>query len=101
MTTANAAAPDVRDPQSPLFQRISGAYERAVGSPMPLAAIGGGTDAKGQVNLVAAGPLFTVAFGPPINYHGLDEGAPIEDLQLGARILNQIMLDEIASKTAK
>lgn len=101
VATANAAAPDVRDPQSPLFQRISGAYERAVGSPMPLAAIGGGTDAKGQVNLVAAGPLFTVSFGPPINYHGLDEGAPIEDLQLGARILNQIMLDEIASKTAK
>lgn len=101
MTTAHAAAPDVRDPQSPLFQRISGAYERAVGTPMPLAAIGGGTDAKGQVNLVAAGPLFTLAFGPPINYHGLDEGAPIEDLQLGARILYEIMQAEIADKTAK
>jgi len=101
VTTVNAAAPDVRDPQSPLFQRINSAYERAVGSPMPLAAIGGGTDAKGQVNLVAAGPLFTLAFGPPINYHGLDEGAPIEDLRLSARILYQIMLGEIANKTAK
>lgn len=101
MTTANAAVPDVRDPQSPLFQRISGAYERAVGEPMPLAAIGGGTDAKGQVNLVAAGPLFTVAFGPPVNYHGLNEGAPIEDLRLGARILHQIMQDEIANTAAK
>ena len=68
---------------------------------MPLAAIGGGTDAKGQVNLVAAGPLFTVAFGPPVNYHGLNEGAPIEDLRLGARILHQIMQDEIANTAAK
>ena len=101
VATVNAASPDVRDPQSPRFQRISGAYERAVGAPMPLAAIGGGTDAKGQVNLVAAGPLFTLAFGPPINYHGLNEGAPIEDLQLSARILYQIMLDEIANKTTR
>ena len=101
VTSTNAAAPDVRNPQSPLFQRISGAYQRAVGSPMPLAAIGGGTDAKGFVNLVAAGPLFSLAFGPPINYHGLGEGAPIEDLRLSARILYQIMLGEVANKTAK
>lgn len=101
VTTANAASPDVRNPQSPQFQRISGAYQRAVGSPMPLAAIGGGTDAKGQVNLIAAGPLFSLAFGPPINYHGLNEGAPIEDLRLSARIVYQIMLDEIANKAAK
>lgn len=101
VTSTNAAAPDVRNPQSPLFQRISSAYERAVGSPMPLAAIGGGTDAKGVVNLVAAGPLFSLAFGPPINYHGLGEGAPIEDLRLSARILYQIMLGEVANKTAK
>ena len=71
--------------------------------PPPLAAsgIGGGTDAQGNVNLVAAGPLFTLAFGPPINYHGLGEGAPIEDLRLSARILYQIMLGEVANKTTK
>ncbi|AKJ30116.1 succinyl-diaminopimelate desuccinylase [Caldimonas brevitalea] len=101
VTTVNAGSPDVRDPQSPRFQRISAAYERVVGTPMPLAAIGGGTDAKGQVNLVAAGSLFTLGFGPPINFHGLGEGAPIEDLKLSARILYQIMLDEIANKTAR
>ena len=101
VTSTNAAAPDVRDPQSPLFQRIGSAYTRVVGTPMPLAAIGGGTDAKGLVNLVAAGPLFSLAFGPPVNYHGLNEGAPIEDLRLSARILYQIMLGEIANKTAR
>lgn len=101
VTTVNAASPDVRDPQSPRFQRIDAAYQRAVGAPMPLAAIGGGTDAKGQVNLVAAGALFSLGFGPPINFHGLGEGAPIEDLQLSARILYQIMLGEIADNTAR
>lgn len=101
MTTVNAASPDVRDPQSPRFRRIGAAYQRAVGAPMPLAAIGGGTDAKGQVNLVAGGALFTLGFGPPINFHGIGEGAPIEDLQRSARILYQIMLDEIAEKSAR
>ena len=100
MTTVNAASPDVRNPQSPLFRRIGDAYQRAVGAPMPLAAIGGGTDAKGQVNLVAGGALFTLGFGPPINFHGIGEGAPIEDLQRSARILYQIMRDEIAQKSA-
>ena len=101
VTTVNADAPDVRDPQSPLFQRIDAAYQQAVGAPMPLAAIGGGSDAKGQVNLVAAGALFSLGFGPPINFHGLNEGAPIEDLKLSARILYQIMLGEIAHRAAR
>ncbi|WP_081528224.1 M20/M25/M40 family metallo-hydrolase [Rubrivivax gelatinosus] len=99
VSTATAASPDVRDPQSPRFQRIGDAYQRATGTPMPLAAIGGGTDAKGQLNLVAGGALFTLGFGPPINFHGIDEGAPIEDLKLSARILYQIMREEIAAKT--
>jgi succinyl-diaminopimelate desuccinylase len=96
VTTVNAASPDVRDPQSPRFKRIGAAYQQVVGAPMPLAAIGGGTDAKGLVNLVAAGSLFSLGFGPPINFHGLNEGAPIEDLQRSARILYQVMLNEIA-----
>jgi succinyl-diaminopimelate desuccinylase len=101
VTTVNAASPDVRDPQSPLFRRIGAAYQRAAGAPMPLAAIGGGTDAKGLVNLVAGGALFTLGFGPPINFHGQNEGAPINDLQLSARILHQIMVDEVAAQTAR
>jgi len=101
VATVNAASPDVRDPQSARFRRIDAAYQRVIGAPMPLAAIGGGTDAKGHINLVAAGSLFSLGFGPPINFHGLNEGAPIEDLQRSARILYQIMVDEIANKTAK
>ena len=65
------------------------------------AAIGGGTDAKGHVALVAAGSLFSLGFGPPVNFHGLNEGAPLEDLWLSARILYQIMLDEIADKPTR
>jgi len=44
---------------------------------------------------------FSLGFGPPINFHGLNEGAPIEDPQRSARILYQIMLDEIADKTGR
>lgn len=94
--TANLDAPDVRDPQSATFRRINDAYQRVMGQPMEAAAIGGGSDAKGQVKLVAAGALFRVGFGPPINFHGLNEGAPLEDLRQSARILYRIMLDEIA-----
>ena len=76
-------------------------YLEVVGAPMAAAAIGGGTDAKGHVALVAAGSLFSLGFGPPVNFHGLNEGAPLEDLRLSARILYQIMLDEIADKTTR
>ena len=74
-----------------------------VGAPMAAAAIGGGTDAKGHVALVAAGSLFSLGFGPPRQFPrpDLNEGAPLEDLRLSARILYQIMLDEIADKTTR
>jgi len=101
VATVNVDAPDVRDPQSATFQRIGAAYQRVMGAPMEAAAIGGGSDAKGHVELVAAGSLFSIGFGPPVNFHGLNEGAPVEDLRLSARILYQIMLDEIADKTAR
>ena len=101
VATVNVDAPDVRDPQSASFQRIGAAYQRVVGAPMEAVAIGGGSDAKGHVELVAAGSLFSLGFGPPVNFHGLNEGAPIEDLRLSARILYQIMLDEIADKTTR
>jgi succinyl-diaminopimelate desuccinylase len=101
VTTVNVDAPDVRDPQSAIFQQIGAAYQRVVGAPMAAVAIGASTDAKGHVELVAAGSLFSLGFGPPVNFHGLNEGAPIEDLRLSARILYQIMLDEIADNTTR
>jgi succinyl-diaminopimelate desuccinylase len=87
--------PDVRLPESSALKRISQAYEQVMNTPCPALAIGGGTDAKGNTNLIAAGALFTDKFGPPINYHGIDEGAPVEDLRKSANILYSLLKDEV------
>jgi len=65
------------------------------GKPSPAFAIGGGTDAKGNTRLIAGGALFTNSMGPPINYHGFDEGAPVNDLKIGARIIYRLFVNEI------
>jgi succinyl-diaminopimelate desuccinylase len=57
-------------------------------------AIGGGTDAKGKPQLVAAGALFTSDLGAPINYQGIDEGAPIIDLVNSQKILISLLREE-------
>lgn len=58
-------------------------------------AIGGATDAHGRLELITAGSLFTDDLGPPINYHGLDEGAPLTDLENSGKILLRLLLQEI------
>lgn len=93
--TVTTVPPDIRLPEGEAFQRISRAYETVMGKPCPALAQGSGTDAKGQINLIAAGPLSTVLLGYPINYHGFGEGAPVEDLEQGARILYRLFVDEI------
>jgi len=90
-TTSNAFAPDVRDPQGPELQSIARAYEEVMGTPTAMLAIGGGTDAKGHPALVGAGALFSDDLGPPINYHGLDEGAPLDDMRTSGRILYRLL----------
>jgi succinyl-diaminopimelate desuccinylase len=90
-TTSNAFAPDIRDPQGPELSAIASAYEKVMGTPTPMLAIGGGTDAKGHPALVGAGALFSDDLGPPINYHGLDEGAPLDDLRTSGRILYRLV----------
>ena len=69
--------------------------QEVTGTPCALFAIGGGSDAHGYPNLVAAGALFSNDFDPPINYHGINEGAPIEDLRLSAKILWRLLLRQV------
>lgn len=94
-TTATIFAPDVRDPNGEHLQTVSNGYAAIMGVACPIAAIGGGTDAKGHPTLVAAGALFSDDFGPPINYHGLEEGAPLDDLRQSAMILYHILLTTV------
>jgi succinyl-diaminopimelate desuccinylase len=94
-TTENAFAPDVRDPDSTTFQNVSQGYQDVMAEACPEIATGGGTDAKGHVTMLAAGALFSDDFGPPINYHGLDEGAPVDDLRQSALILYHVLLRQV------
>ncbi len=94
-TTKTSFAPDVRLPTGPTFTRINQAYKDATGQDCPARAIGGGTDAKGQTNFLAAGALFDDHFGPPINFHGTSEGAPVRDLQTSSKILCKLLDQEI------
>ncbi|WP_394838591.1 M20/M25/M40 family metallo-hydrolase [Pendulispora rubella] len=87
--------PDVRKPDGPTFSRISNAYKEVMGQPCPAIAIGGGTDAKNHPNFLAAGALFGQKFGPPINFHGLSEGAPVSELTKSAKIICQFLDDEV------
>jgi len=96
-TSETAAGPDIRNPKNPYMSIVNDAYKDALGEDCPMRAIGGGTDAKGNLELVAAGALFTGSLGPPINFHGLNEGAPIEDLIKGKEILKALFLNEVAA----
>lgn len=93
--TINHGSPDLRNPDGEKFRLIRSAYQEVVGVPCPLFAIGGGSDAHGNTNLIAAGALFSADFDPPINYHGTVEGAPISDLRASAKILWQLLLRQL------
>ncbi len=87
--------PDIRNPNSTIFKRINKAYRAVTGKDCPQFVTGGGTDAKGNIMLIAAGPQFDSKIGPPVNLHGDNEGAPIAHLKLSAEILYQVLLNEI------
>jgi succinyl-diaminopimelate desuccinylase len=87
--------PDIRNPNSPEFQGINQAFREVTGKDCPLIVIGGGTDAKGNTQLIAAGPRFHIDKGPPINLHGDNEGMPIAHIKLSAEILHRILVNEI------
>lgn len=109
--TTTLFAPDVRIPDTnEKYLSIEKAFEDEMGYAPNRLAIGGGTDAKGVTNLFAAGALFTPSLGPPINYHGIMEGAPIVDMKRATKIIynlfegqlkNPIMDDGAKERTAK
>ncbi len=92
--TVTVFAPDIRNPDNPYLSKVNDAYRDALGEDSPMLAIGGGTDAKGNPQLVAAGPLFSDSLGAPINFHGIDEGAPIVALTNSQKILVSLLRDE-------
>ncbi|HAI68545.1 MAG TPA: hypothetical protein DCM38_03805, partial [Gammaproteobacteria bacterium] len=87
-------APDIRAISNPNYIKLNKAYKSVTGEDCPRLAIGGGTDAKGNNELIAAGTLFTESLGPPINFHGINEGATVTDLKTGFKILRQLMVNE-------
>ena len=93
--TATAFAHDIRLPTNPQFTRVNRAYRAVTGDDCSFIGIGGGTDAKGHPELIAVGPLFSPKIGPPINFHGRDEGAPLEHLKTSALIMYKVMINEI------
>ena len=93
--TRTLAAPDIRSPRNEFLTAVNNAYRKVMGESCPMHAIGGGTDAKGHPELVAAGALFTESLGPPINFHGLNEDAPLIDLENSAKILRRMMLNAV------
>lgn len=97
VNTKTSFVPDIRDTEDPAlpYHKINTAFKQITKTDCPKLAIGGGTDAKGHTELWAAGALFDTQMGPPINYHGINEGAPVEHLKLGAKILYRFMCNEI------
>jgi succinyl-diaminopimelate desuccinylase len=93
--TVKDFGPDVRSPRNANLSRVAMAYRAVMGENCPMRATGGATDAHGLLPLVTAGSLFTTDFGPPVNYHGIDEGAPLVDLQNSAKILLHLLRQEL------
>ncbi|MCP4260620.1 MAG: M20 family metallopeptidase [Planctomycetes bacterium] len=91
-TTSNLVPPDIRNTESEQFQHVNLAYREVTGEDCPAYAVGGWTDAKGKPTLFAAGALFDPDFGDPINFHGINEAAPVDDLRLSTQILYNILV---------
>ena len=85
--TKTLYTPDIRLPENRYFSALNQAYRKVMHEDCSFIGIGGGTDAKGHPELLAVGPLFSPQMGPPINFHGENEGAPLEHLKKSAKIL--------------
>lgn len=96
--TSSRAGPDIKDRGHPGWISLQRAYEETMGRPSPQLAIGGGTDAKGHLELFATGPNFgeTMAevFDAPVNYHGRDEAVVVRHIVDSARIVTRWALVE-------
>jgi succinyl-diaminopimelate desuccinylase len=78
------------DPASKLVRRLLDDYERATGTRPPPAISGGGTYAKRVPRAIAFGMWFP---GKPYPGHDVDEKVPVDDLQRGARVLIETVVD--------
>jgi predicted dipeptidase len=79
------------DPKAPIVQRLMKSYARATGVASPKPAIsGGGTYAKRLPSSIAFGMWFP---GKPYPGHDVDEKISVDDLQRGARVLIDAVVD--------
>lgn len=99
--TSTVFGPDIRSLRDDNLFRINTAYRAIMGNNCPMHATGGATDAHGYLELVTAGALFTTNFGPPVNYHGIDEGAPLIDLENSGKILLELLQKELCVQTSQ
>ncbi|WP_170291604.1 M20/M25/M40 family metallo-hydrolase [Heliobacterium mobile] len=96
--TESIFGPDIRSIRNADLFKINMAYRSIMGDNCPMQAIGGATDAHGRLELITAGALFTDNLGPPVNYHGIDEGAPLTDLENSGKILLYLLTQELGTK---
>ncbi|MBU2709868.1 M20/M25/M40 family metallo-hydrolase [Zooshikella harenae] len=99
--TSTRVTPDIRDTESPNFQLVNNAYRKVMGEDCPAHAIGGGTDAKGFLPLIAAGPMLGGIAGPPVNYHGINEAVPLEMLLQSTTILYELAKEKILNSQSQ
>jgi succinyl-diaminopimelate desuccinylase len=85
-----ADEPLIIDPRSPLVERALAAYQRAAGATAKPAVVGGGTYAKRLPRAVAFGMWFP---GRPYPGHDVDEHVPVRDLERGAHVLIEALVD--------
>jgi succinyl-diaminopimelate desuccinylase len=78
------------DPRAKIVGRLMAAYRRATGRDDPPAISGGGTYAKRLPRAIAFGMWFP---GKPYPGHDNDEHIPIVDLQQGAHVLLEALVD--------
>ncbi len=78
------------DPNAKLVRRLMASYARATGEQAKPAISGGGTYAKRLPNAIAFGMWFP---GKPYPGHDVDEKIPLADLERGARVLIDALVD--------
>lgn len=101
-STQTIFGPDIRTPDTnDHFKIVEQAYRDVRGVDPVRFAVGGGTDAKGYTFLLGVGPLMCGEMGPPINYHGMDEGAPMHDMCVSTEILVNVFTAEIKNPPKK
>ncbi|KAI0556962.1 Peptidase M20 [Gracilaria domingensis] len=100
-TPKTVFGPDIRVPETnENYLKAEEAFRKVMKTDPPRLAIGGGTDAKGNLSLLAMGPLFGTNMGNPINYHGISEGAPMIDMQTSTQIIYNLFESELLSPSA-